>query len=247
MCCVLRGLRYFEATIQASFNRALNMATDKEKKLVRKKPEKSRVKDPEYQRLPSLRISHIVYGRELRGNRVYYLVDPKGDGTNKKVAESVVLYRWRRRVFVGFTFSGARLGPNLWRTLSKVFSENTKSWLRLSVGDIEAMIDAHREDMRSEFATLPAANVLHALFQLCGVVRLKQLITRHNDPAREGRFGTPDLFLYAIENATGKPSIARFVEVKKPEEPLKPDQTEEIAFLQSLGLHARVLRLDERE
>ena len=96
MCCVLRGLRYFEATIQASFNRALNMATDKEKKLVRKKPEKSRLKDPEYQRLPSLRISHIVYGRELRGNRVYYLVDPKGGGTNKKVAESVVLYRWRR-------------------------------------------------------------------------------------------------------------------------------------------------------
>ena len=35
-------------------------------------------------------------------------------------------------------------------------------------------------------------------------------------------------------------------EVKKPEETVKPDQHEEIEFLQSIGLHARVLRLDER-
>jgi len=41
--------------------------------------------------------------------------------------------------------------------------------------------------------------------------------------------------------------IARFVEVKKPEEELSQDQKEEIAFLQSLELHARVLRLIERE
>jgi hypothetical protein len=87
---------------------------------------------------------------------------------------------------------------------------------------------------------------LHALFEVCGASRLKQLIVRHNDPARQDRFGTPDLFLYATDNSTGKAAIARFVEVKKPEEPLKPDQSEEIAFLQGLGLHARVLRLDER-
>ncbi len=193
-----------------------------------------------------MRISHIVYGRELRGNRVFYLVDPKGGGTDKKVAESVVLHRWRRRVFVGFTFSGSRLGPNIWRTLPTVFGDNPQQWQRLSIQDIEDAMETRRGDLRAGFATLPGANVLHALFEVCGAARLKQLIVRHNDPARQDRFGTPDLFLYATENSAGKAAIARFVEVKKPEEPLKPDQSEEIAFLQGLGLHARVLRLDER-
>jgi hypothetical protein len=213
---------------------------------MQKTSKKSRLNDPEHQRLPSLRISHIVYGRELRGNRVFYLCDPKGGGTDKKVAESVVLHRWRRRVFVGFTFSGSRLGPNIWRTLPTVFGDNPKQWQRLSIQDIEDTIEAHRVNLRAGYATLPGANVLHALFEVCGASRLKQLIVRHNDPARQDRFGTPDLFLYATDNSTGKAAIARFVEVKKPEEPLKPDQSEEIAFLQGLGLHARVLRLDER-
>jgi hypothetical protein len=76
---------------------------------------------------------------------------------------------------------------------------------------------------------------------------LKAIVARHTDPARVENFGTPDLFLYATENKTGKVSIARFVEVKKPEEQLSDDQKGEINFLQSLGLHARVLRLIERE
>jgi hypothetical protein len=213
---------------------------------MQKNSKKSRLNDPDHQRLPSLRISHIVYGRELRGNRVFYLVDPKGSGTDKKVAESVVLHRWRRRVFAGFTFSGSRLDPNIWRTLPTVFGDTPKQWQRLSIQDIEVAIEAHRVNLRAGFATLPGANVLHALFEVCGASRLKQLIVRHNDPTRQDRFGTPDLFLYATDNSTGKAAIARFVEVKKPEEPLKPDQSEEIAFLQGLGLHARVLRLDER-
>ena len=213
---------------------------------MQKNSKKSKLNDPEHQRLPSLRISHIVYGRELRGNRVFYLVDPKGGGTDKKVAESVVLHRWRRRVFAGFTFSGSRLGPNIWRTLPTVFGDNPKQWQRLSIQDIEVAIEAGRAALRAAFATLPGASVLYALFEVCGALRLEQLIERHNDPARQDRFGTPDLFLYAIEDSTGKAAIARFVEVKKPEEPLKRDQTEEIAFLQELGLHARVLRLDER-
>lgn len=32
---------------------------------------------------PVLRISHIVYGRETSGKRVYYLVDPQGKGEKK--------------------------------------------------------------------------------------------------------------------------------------------------------------------
>jgi hypothetical protein len=101
--------------------------------------------------------------------------------------------------------------------------------------------------MREAHSTLPAANVLKALFEHCGVKRLRAIVARHTDPARVENFGTPDLFLYATDNKTGKVSIARFVEVKKPEERLSDDQKEEINFLQSLGLHARVLRLIERD
>jgi hypothetical protein len=53
------------------------------------------------------------------------------------------------------------------------------------------------------------------------------------------------LFLYATHIQTGKPSIARFVEVKKPDEKVSQDQKDEITLLNSLGLHARVIRLKE--
>lgn len=87
---------------------------------------------------------------------------------------------------------------------------------------------------------------MQVLFKVCGVSRRKQLIARYYIPAKQDRFNTFHLFLYATENGSGKPAIARFVEGEKPLEPLKLGQTEEIAFLKGLGLHARVLRLDER-
>jgi hypothetical protein len=205
------------------------------------------IKDPEDHKKPPLRISHIVYGREKRGNRVYYLVDPKGEGSEKKIAEQVVLHRWRRRVFSGFTFSGGRLNSSVWRVLPSVLGEDLAKWSKLSEAEMQRQIDSCRESMREAHATLPAANVLKALFEHCGVKRLRAIVARHTDPARVENFGTPDLFLYATDNKTGKVSIARFVEVKKPEEELKYDQKEEIDFLQSLGMHVRVLRLIERE
>ena len=205
------------------------------------------ITDSEDQRKPPLRISHIVYGREKRANRVYYLVDPKGEGTEKKIAEQVVLHRWRRRVFSGFTFSGARLNSGVWRVLPRVLGDDPVKWLQASEDEIQKQIDARRELMRETHETLPAANVLRALFEHVGRKRLTQILARHNDPFRAEKFGTPDLFLYATDNRSGKVAIARFVEVKKPEEELSQDQKEEIAFLQSLGLHARVLRLIERE
>ena len=58
---------------------------------------------------PALRISHIVYGRMAVKNRVHYLIDPKGKGSEHAVPESVVLKRWRKRQFPNHTFSGARL------------------------------------------------------------------------------------------------------------------------------------------
>jgi hypothetical protein len=41
--------------------------------------------------------------------------------------------------------------------------------------------------------------------------------------------------------------MGRFVEVKKPEKHLSSGQLEEIAFMNSLGLHARLFGLIERE
>ena len=41
--------------------------------------------------------------------------------------------------------------------------------------------------------------------------------------------------------------MERFVEVKKSEEPLPECQREEIAFMNEIGLHARCIRLIERE
>ena len=177
---------------------------------------------------------------------MYYCVDPTGEGSEKKVAESVVLHRWRRRVFPGYTFSGSRLSPKLWRVLPVLFGENPRKWLELSSSDLAIRIDASRESLREDFASLPGVNILLALFQVCGVQRLEALLLRHNSPLRSEKFGTPDLFLFATRETTNQVNIARFVEVKKPKERLSADQREEIEFLQSLGLHARVLRLHER-
>ena len=55
----------------------------------------------------------------------------------------------------------------------------------------------------------------------------------------------PDLFLYAL-NEQGRVQSPRFVEVKRPREPIHSSQTGEIAFLLGLGLNARVFRLLER-
>jgi hypothetical protein len=53
-------------------------------------------------RKPSLRISHVVYGRVHEGRRVKYLVDPNGQGEDREIPENVVLVRWRRRKFPGY-------------------------------------------------------------------------------------------------------------------------------------------------
>ena len=58
---------------------------------------------------PSLRISPNVYGRTELKNRVRYLIDPKGEGTQTGVPETVVLTRWRKRQFPNFSLYVAHL------------------------------------------------------------------------------------------------------------------------------------------
>lgn len=208
------------------------------------------IDDPITDRKPSLRISHIVYGRESRVTngvtRVYYFSDPNGLESKKMIPEDIVLHRWRRRVFEGFTFSGVRLSPHLWRGVQTVFGTDCNYTLCLSEEQISLALERVHAELKANFVRLPPAKILHALFRVVGAEKLSLILKRHNDPGRAEKFGTPDLFLFATENRTGHPFIARFVEVKKPEEPLSRDQREEIAFLQSIGIHARILRLTER-
>jgi hypothetical protein len=76
---------------------------------------------------------------------------------------------------------------------------------------------------------------------------LSEGVSKHLSDEHKGKSGIPDLFLFATSHSTGLPTIARFVEVEKPEEAVSSVQMAEIAILNQMGLHARVLRLVERE
>ena len=195
---------------------------------------------------PSLRISHIVYGRKHENGRVKYLVDPRGAGEERAIPEEVVLRRWRRRRFNGFTFSGERLSSTVWRALPELFQSTPEEWCTLNLLDLKKIREAGAVRLRKMHYRLPAAETMIALFAICGSAGLRGLVDRHAKPDRIGHSGVPDLFLFARDRY-GNPTIARFVEVKKPEESVSRDQLDEISFLQALGLHARVLRLIERE
>jgi hypothetical protein len=205
------------------------------------------IEDKEALKKPALRISRIVYGRERVGTKVKYLIDPKGQGDKKEIPEKVVLIRWRKRVFPGYTFSGDRLGPNIWRGLAIALGYQPQAhWLKWTDQDIASMLESSRETMGIYKSSVPSAGTIHALIQICGLERLKQIFKRHLDPSRDEIYGTPDLFLFA-RDVNGRQCMGRFVEVKRPEESFKDGQVEELAFLQSLGLNARVARLIERE
>lgn len=194
---------------------------------------------------PALRISHIVHGRQLVRNRVYYRVDPKGVDEHVAVPETVVLKRWRARQFSGYSFSGTRLSSTLWRAVGLVMGNDARRLCRLSVVTISEIVDKQRGALRAHHFALPAPDALHALFSVCGPDRLQAILDRHLAPERGNVSGIPDLFLFATPVGSDKPGIARFVEVKKPEEAVSSAQLAEIDFLNDLGLHARVLRLTE--
>lgn len=193
---------------------------------------------------PSLRISHIVYGRKNEGTRVKYLVDPSGD--QFAIPEDVILIRWRRRKNTTASFGGARLGPHLWRALAEAFGKDCSEWhAHMSESTLEQARTAFRQDQRSRayLNSLPSLSTLEALWSICGPEHLQKLVDRHSDP---GVFGVPDLFLFARDRKTQKVYMGRFVEVKKPDELVSLGQREEIAFMKGLGLHARLIRLIER-
>ena len=195
---------------------------------------------------PSLRISPNVYGRTAVRNKVTYLIDPKGEGTKMGVPETVVLTRWRQRVFENYRFSGAKLSSTLWRAVAAVYGSDAIKICKLSKEELEVLKKTKGPALKKlHHFDLPETSILLALFNICGPERLKVLIDKHTSKEHEGRSGVPDLFLFAASTVTGKPSIARFVEVKKPGEKISQDQIDEIELLNSMGLHARVMRLVE--
>jgi hypothetical protein len=194
---------------------------------------------------PALRISNIVYGRLFEGNRVTYLLDHHGNGKDRAVPETVVLKRWRARRHKEFKFGGCRLSSTLWRAVQVAFPIDVRKLPHLSHAEIEE-ITLHKASLLFERKLrLPASGCLKVLFHVVGATRLSTLIDRHTSMERQNRSGVPDLFLYALD-AQATPKFSRFVEVKKPDEPVRPDQTDEIKLLNVLGLRARVLRLIER-
>jgi len=195
---------------------------------------------------PSLRISPNVYGRTEDRNRVRYLIDPKGEGTQTGVPETVVLTRWRKRKFPHYSFSGEKLSSTVWRAVAKAYGMNAEKICKLTLEELQKIKDEKTESLKDlGHLELPSAKTLNALCAVCGPERLQVLLDKHNSKEHEGKSGVPDLFLYATNNQTGKPSIARFVEVKKPKERISQDQIDEIELLNTMSLHARVMRLVE--
>lgn len=196
---------------------------------------------------PSLRISPYVFGRAQVKNKVKYLIDPKGDGTATGTPERVVLTRWRQRKFPNFTFSGEKLSSTLWRAIAAAYGMSAKKFCSLSIVQLQQIKEQKADSIKAlGHLTLPAVSTLNALICICGPARIQVLIDKHHAKDHEGKSGVPDLFLYAKNTVTGEHAIARFVEVKKPGEPISIEQKSEIALLNSMGLHARVMRLVEK-
>jgi len=202
--------------------------------------------ETEVNRAPALRISHIVYGRENTGTRVRYFIDPTGKGGPKEIPENVVLKRWRQRKMENHSFHGCRLSPNLWRAIGRAYGNKGDSISKLTPDALEKNSEIICADAAEHHLTVPNADVLHSIISALGPMKLQQILDRHLDPARAEKFGTPDLFLFAKKKSETRVAFYRFVEVKKPKERVSNDQHEEIAFLRSIGIQARILRLIER-
>jgi hypothetical protein len=94
-----------------------------------------------------------------------------------------------------------------------------KALCKLSLEQFTATAENCRELLSADgFLKLASPQTLYALFPVCGPERLQTILDKHLSDQHKGKSGIPDLFLFAISHSTGLPNIARFVEVKKPEE-----------------------------
>lgn len=196
--------------------------------------------------MSSLRISNVGLGREHVKGRVHYFFDPREATGLKAAPESVVLKRWRQRSLDGYTFSGARLSSTIWRAMAFIWMDQLNVLARMTPEEIAVAVETEKDTLKKAgFLKLPNEKVIYAMVKVCGVTKLRKILNRHTSKEHEGLSGVPDLFLFATENKTGRPCMAHFVEVKKPEEKMRQAQVSEIPFLKGLGLDARVFRFKE--
>ena len=196
---------------------------------------------------PALRISNIVHGRRNVADRVEYMLDPKGQDTSKfEIPEQIVLTRWRQRRINAYQFGGMRLSPNIWRSIKVALGENWSNIERFEATEIDKLYKASAARLKSKkYKAVNGENLLK-LAEGLGVTKFNALMTRHNDPERSKIYGTPDLFVWAISKNNKEIDHVRFIEVKKPREPLSEDQVNELHYLNfDLKVKARVLRLRE--
>ena len=196
---------------------------------------------------PALRISNIVHGRRNVADRVEYMLDPKGQDTSKfEIPEQIVLTRWRQRTSNAYVFGGMRLSPNIWRSVKVALGEDWSNIERLEATEIDKLYKASAARLKSKkYKAVNGENLLK-LVEGLGVTKFNALMTRHNDPERSKIYGTPDLFVWAISRNNKEIDHVRFIEVKKPREPLSEDQVNELHYLNfDLKVKARVLRLRE--
>ena len=196
---------------------------------------------------PALRISNIVHGRRNVADRVEYMLDPKGQDTSKfEIPEQIVLTRWRQRRSNAYVFGGMRLSPNIWRSVKVALGKDWSNIERLESTEIDKLYKASAARLKSKkYKAVNGENLLK-LAEGLGVTKFNALMTRHNDPERSKIYGTPDLFVWAISRNNKEIDHVRFIEVKKPREPLSEDQVNELHYLNfDLKVKARVLRLRE--
>ena len=196
---------------------------------------------------PALRISNIVHGRRNVADRVEYMLDPKGQDTSKfEIPEQIVLTRWRQRKSNAYVFGGMRLSPNIWRSVKVALGKDWSNIERLESTEIDKLYKASAAGLKSKkYKAVNGENLLK-LVEGLGITKFNALMTRHNDPERSKIYGTPDLFVWAISRNNKEIDHVRFIEVKKPREPLSEDQVNELHYLNfDLKVKARVLRLRE--
>lgn len=117
------------------------------------------------------------------------------------------------------------MSSTLWRAVAKAFGAKAKALCKLTLDQIAATAEKSRELLSADgYLKLASPQTLHALFAVCGPERLQSILDKHMSDEHKGRSGIPDLFLYATSHITALPTIARFVEVKKPEEAVSPVQ-----------------------
>jgi len=167
------------------------------------------------------------------------------------IPEQIVLRRWKARSkeddarSAGIRFDGCRLPSGTWTLLRQWMEEG------LPTGDLTkaSVLNEHAERNRTlggKLRTPVSTKFALMLGYLEKKKVLREIVARRRAVDTPG---LPDLFLYRVDRE-GRVLGGRFVEVKRQgptgvRERLSSAQKEELVFLRSLGLKARVVYLLE--